>query len=226
MKYIPKEKTIRKRKFTDKEYLELYKKGLSDSAIAKIFRCSNSAVNVRRTRLHLVSNFKSFSGKQNDVNDLIKAESKMSDITTRLNKQKKYKDIKKKWAVANKEYIKDYNTTYLKKPEVKESKRCAISDFRKTPKYQIWKKEYFSKEEVVDRIKDYERTKKVKNRRKKYRDNNKEKIAKQHKEYNNRADVKAKKKEYLKGYREKNREKLRKYNTEWKKKLKAETLKA
>ena len=57
MKYIPKEKTIRKRKFSDKEFLDSYNSGYSDGDMAKEFKCSKSSVIARRVGLELVNNY-------------------------------------------------------------------------------------------------------------------------------------------------------------------------
>jgi len=51
MKYIPRNKTNRKRKFADSEFLGLYNSGMSDNKIAQKFKCSRESVRSRRMKI-------------------------------------------------------------------------------------------------------------------------------------------------------------------------------
>ena len=196
-KYIKKENLIRKRKFTDEEYLKLYYQGLSDNKISKIFKCSCSSVIIRRTRLHLIANYPNCSGKKNNLEEIKIAEEKMLKRITENSRRK----------------------------EVKEKRKEQRSSAKYKEDFSIWNKEYSKKPEVKKRKLKNSRTQKTKKKQKEYSDKNKvelyrkqrirlsskegmEKRKKYLREYNQREDVKKKKKEWV----EKNRKEKKRNN--------------
>ncbi len=88
---------IHKRKFSDSDFLEYYHRGLSDYAIAKIFNCKQTCVRVRRMKIGLIANFKSYRGKILNVvelQDALKRRSKQNVMKrrTRIQEDSAYRE--------------------------------------------------------------------------------------------------------------------------------------
>jgi len=182
MKYVPKEKLIRKRKFTDKEYLKLYYQGLSDNKISKILKCSNSSVNIRRTRLHLVANYPNLSGKRRNVDELKVAEKEM---TKRIIERSKLPEVKEK--------LKEYRSSERYKKDM-----------------FIWSKEYCKKPEVKKRRLENSQTPKAKKKMKEYYDKNKVELYRKQRIRLNEGEAREKRLKYLREYNQKDEVKKKK----------------
>lgn len=104
IQYISIEDLNRKRKFTDREYIELYNLGWSDIKIAKKFNCSPSTTRDRRFRLNLIANYPNFSGEILSEEEVKDAQIKRVERMQKYYKKSKYKEKRSIWR---------------KKPEVK-----------------------------------------------------------------------------------------------------------
>ena len=200
MKYIPREKTKRKRIFTDKEYLKLYNQGMSDNQIRKIFKCSYSSVRLRRLRLHLVANYTNLAGEVNNVEKLKDEEKRISERIIKKQKLPSYKEKNKKHRSTPKfkAYMKKLGEEYNKKPEIKNRR---LENSRK-PERKIKSKQYYekNKDKIMEKEKQRLSKPEFRQKRRKYL-----------KKYNRKPEVKKKKKKYV----ENNREKIREYHREW-----------
>ena len=76
------------RKFTDKEFLGLYNRGLGDTQISKIFKCSSSTVYLRRRKFGLVSNIPRRSGENLTEKELLESYKNQLTIRDDLGKRK------------------------------------------------------------------------------------------------------------------------------------------
>lgn len=59
-----------KKKFSDEEYLKYYNMGLSDTKIAKLFKCGKTATRYRRMRLGLVANYSNRCKKRQSIDEI------------------------------------------------------------------------------------------------------------------------------------------------------------
>ena len=155
MKYIPKEKLIRKRKFTDEEFLNLYNNGLSDVKISKIFKCGGTCVRERRIRLSLVANYNPFGGMKLGKEELFDAEKRINESGNKSYKNNKEKYIERRriWRDNNKEKIDSYRKEYYKIPKVKRR----VHFLRNRQEQLDKEKEYRNKKEIKDKKKIYDK---------------------------------------------------------------------
>jgi len=78
-------------KLTDREFIELYRQGLSDNAISKIFNCSHVAIQHRRLRLELPANYKNFAGERLEGMELVRARENFVKDNSRRVQEKRIK---------------------------------------------------------------------------------------------------------------------------------------
>ena len=87
-------------KFTDEQFLEGYNNGISDTAMAKMFGCSQQAVRVRRCKFKLISNFKPFFGEKKSPEEL-ESYRKQNTNTNRIKRQREKYRIEEDWRENN-----------------------------------------------------------------------------------------------------------------------------
>ena len=167
------------RRFSDEEFLKIYKLGWSDKRIANEFNVSHSSVRIRRFKLGMKCNF----NNKNSINPF-----SMKDYI-----KKKYRNV----VVYNREYRKRdyvrkqrfrYSREYYQRLEVKEHRR----EYERRFEVKDKKKKYVKKNNI--RIKKYQENYrkdnklKIKELSKNYYNKNKESLLKNMREYskNNR----------------------------------------
>lgn len=162
---MTKQKHVKSRKFTDKELLHYYKKGISDIKISKIFGCCSHVIYERRCKLGLVANFKSFGGKRNSKKELLR------NYDTHINEIKIGNKSGGKYFKRRKKYMKNFDST----EERKEIKR----KYHHIPKVSKKEKKIRNAPEFKEKRAKYH---------KQYWINNREKLSK----YNKKAYLKRK----------------------------------
>ena len=124
-------------KFTDEQLLDLHSLGYSDNKICKIFKCSSTSIRRRRTKLLLVANYKSFSGKIKNIEEL---------------KMERIQENKRSRKYITKENKRKYLNSIRKTPWIKEKMNKTRREYRnfrmsdeKRNKEKEYKKEYYQK---------------------------------------------------------------------------------